>query len=106
MDVLGFVSVLDHEEEDRLVGIVLELPVGVAVHLESAPETAAALRGFSILGLSVGGREDLEAWRNHFDTLGVEHSPIVRGPRGWCLQIEDPDGLQIHLHTGSPPTPD
>lgn len=105
-EVLGFEAVLDYEEEDRLVGVVLKLPAGEAVHLHVQPDFAAAMRGFAILALSVGDLAELELWSDHLDELGIDHSEIVEGHTGWFIQITDPDDLQVQLHTRDQPTAD
>jgi catechol 2,3-dioxygenase-like lactoylglutathione lyase family enzyme len=105
-DVLGFEPVLDYEEENRLAGILLRLPTGEVVHLHAKPQLAIALRGFTILSLSVPNRASLEEWASRFEALGVDHSPLVEGHRGWLLHVVDPDGLWVQLHTVDQPTAD
>jgi catechol 2,3-dioxygenase-like lactoylglutathione lyase family enzyme len=105
-DAFGFEPVLDYEEEDRLVGVVLKLSAGDGVHLHAQPELAVALRGFTILSLSVQDKVALEGWASRFDELGVEHSPVLAGHMGWLLQVADPDGLWVQLHTVGQPTAD
>jgi len=105
-DVFGFEPLLDYEEEDRLAGVVLQLPVGDGVHLHAQPELAVALRGFTILALSVQDRAALEEWVARFQELSVEHSPVLEGHAGWLLHVVDPDGLVVQLHTVGQPTAD
>ena len=105
-ETFGFEPVLDYEEEDRLAGVVLQLPTGNGVHLHAQPELAAVLRGFTILSLSVRDRAALEGWVSRFQGLGVEHSPVLQGHTGWLLYVVDPDGLRVQLHTVGEPTAD
>jgi hypothetical protein len=70
-DVFDFEPVLDYEEEDRLAGVVLQLSAGDGVHLHAQPELAVALRGFTILSLSVQDRPALEAWASRFQPHGL-----------------------------------
>jgi catechol 2,3-dioxygenase-like lactoylglutathione lyase family enzyme len=97
--VLGFEPVLDYEEEDRLVGVALKHPSGVRLGLQLEPKRAPALRGFAVLSLRVSAMTDLEAWSAHFDRLGVEHSAIAAGHPGYGLEVADPDGICVELHT-------
>jgi len=105
--VLGFEAVLDFEEEDRLVGVALKHPSGVRLGLHLEPHRAPALRGFVVLSLRVSTQADLEAWGAHFRRLGVEHSVIAAGHPGFALEVADPDGICVQLHTiGHPTTAD
>jgi catechol 2,3-dioxygenase-like lactoylglutathione lyase family enzyme len=103
---LGFEPVLAFEEEDRVVGVAMKHPSGVRLGLHLEPRRARALRGFAVLSLRVSTREDLEAWSAHFDRLGVEHSVIAAGHPGFGLEVADPDGICVELHTIGHPTTD
>jgi catechol 2,3-dioxygenase-like lactoylglutathione lyase family enzyme len=104
--VLGFEPVLAYEEEDRVVGVALRHPSGVRLGLHLEPQRARALRGFAVLSLRVSTIADLEAWSAHFDRLGVEHSVIAAGHPGYRLEVADPDGIWVELHTIGHPTTD
>ena len=104
--ILGFEPVLAYEEEDRVVGVAMKHPSGVRLGLHLEPHRAPALRGFAVLSLRVSTRADLEAWSAHFDRLGVEHSVITAGHPGFRLEVADPDGICVELHTIGHPTTD
>ena len=100
-DVLGFSPIIDLEEEDRLVGVVLEHPSGVVLGFHLDPERAAALQGFAVVGISV---DDLEPWLAYLDDARVEHGPIIDSHIGTCIQVIGPDGLVIELHSADQPS--
>lgn len=106
VDVLGFESVLDHEEEDRVVGAVLQHPCGVVLGLHIDPERALALSGFVVVSLCVGPRSDLEHFSKCLDEAEVDHSAIQVGNLGWYMDLPDPDGILVELHTSEQPAAD
>jgi len=104
--ILGFEPVLAYEEEDRVVGVALRHPSGIRLGLHFEPDRAPALRGFAVLSLRVSTMADLQAWSAHFQRLGVEHSGIAAGHPGLRLQVADPGGICVELHTIGHPTTD
>jgi catechol 2,3-dioxygenase-like lactoylglutathione lyase family enzyme len=96
---LGFETRLTVEEEDHIVGVVVVHRSGVTIGLHAAPALAGALRGFCPVALNVGDRSDLTSWCEYLDALGVSHSLPTEGHVGWYVQVPDPDGLIIELHT-------
>lgn len=104
--VLGFVSVLDLEEEAGPVGVVLRHPEGVVVGLHLDPGRAAALAGFAVLGLQVADHDGLLRWCDHLDGLGLAHAPIRQGQLGWYVDVPDPDGILVRLHSARTPEPE
>lgn len=97
--VFDFTRILIEEEEDQLIAVTLEHPSGVLLYLHQAPEQAAALRGFAVLSLAVGDQSELNDWTQRLAGLGIEHSALRAGHLGWVLDVTDPDGLHIQLHT-------
>ena|SRR5947209_9362506 len=56
--------------------------------------------GMDHVSFAVPTREDLNRWAEHFDRLGVEHSPIaeVQEPFPFALIVfRDPDGVQLEV---------
>jgi catechol 2,3-dioxygenase-like lactoylglutathione lyase family enzyme len=106
LEVLDFFPLLVLEEEDDLVGVVLTHPSGLVVGLHAAPERASALRGFAVLALRVDGRPALEEWCARLDRLAIEHSGITASHLGWCVNVPDPDGVFVQLHTTQQPAAD
>jgi catechol 2,3-dioxygenase-like lactoylglutathione lyase family enzyme len=103
MTVLGFRPLLDLEEEDGVIGVVLRHDEGLAVGLHRDRSRAAALRGFAVLGLTVEDRSQLERWAAVLDRAGIRRGPLVEGHLGFYLDIPDPDGILVRIHTGAGP---
>src|SRR5262245_55048382 len=106
VDVLGFESVLEHEEENRVVGAVLQHPCGVVLGLHVDPARAGALAGFGVVSLSCGPRSALEHFSRCLDDAEVDHSAIRVGNLGWYMDLPDPDGILVELHTSEQPAAD
>ena len=105
-DVLGFTPLLDFEEEERLVGVVLRHPCGFTIGLHLDPERAAVLSGFPTVALCAGDIDDLYDWSVYLQGHSIEHSPMLEGHLGSFIQLEDPDGLLVQLHTTGQPAAD
>jgi len=103
MEVFGFLPLLDVAEENNLVGVVLRHPEGFLLGLHQDEERAAVLREFAILGLAVAGRGQLERWARRLDELEMPHGPLVEGHLGWYLDVPDPDGIVVRIHSGEEP---
>jgi len=97
--VLGFEPRVTVEEEDHIIGVVVGHRSGVTIALHAAPALAQALRGFCSVALSVGDLSDLTSCCECLDAVGVSHSAPTEGHIGWYVQVPDPDGLIIELHT-------
>jgi catechol 2,3-dioxygenase-like lactoylglutathione lyase family enzyme len=105
-EVLGLDPVLDYEEEDRIVGVALAGGDGIAVGLHLDPVRARALAGFCVLALEVRDQGTLGAWVERLDALAVAHSGIREGHLGLYLELADPDGIVVQLHTAEHPSAD
>jgi catechol 2,3-dioxygenase-like lactoylglutathione lyase family enzyme len=103
MAVLGFRPVLDLEEENGVVGVVLRHDQGLSIGLHRDRSRAASLKGFAILGLTVENRSQLERWAAALDRAGVSRGALEEGHLGFYLDIPDPDGILIRLHTRAGP---
>ncbi len=53
--------------------------------------------GFDHMGLKVDTRDELLTWQEHFERLGVVHTPIVDAHYGSVLTFKDPDGIQFEM---------
>jgi catechol 2,3-dioxygenase-like lactoylglutathione lyase family enzyme len=106
IDVFGFEPRLRLEEEDNVVGVVVAHRGGPTLGLHYAPERARALDGFCSIALSVGDVDDLVQWCTRLDGLGVRHSAPAEGHLGWYVEVPDPDGHIIELHTIGEPAAD
>jgi catechol 2,3-dioxygenase-like lactoylglutathione lyase family enzyme len=99
----GFVPVLDLERESGVVGVVVRHPSGLVVGLHEDPVRAAGLRGFAVLSLAVADPVQLESWAAAFDREGIDHGGICVGHLGHYLEVPDPDGIVVRLHSGAAP---
>jgi catechol 2,3-dioxygenase-like lactoylglutathione lyase family enzyme len=96
----GFTRVWEAREDGELRGAALRHPVSeLQLALRLDPERAAALAGFDTLCLAVGTRHDLDAVLDRLDERGVEHSSPFPGRGGDAVDVPDPDGHLIRLHT-------
>ena len=101
MSVLAFEPILHLQEASGLVGVVLRHPSGVVIGLHQDPLRAEALKGFVVLALTVADGTALQRCRDALDELAQVHTDIEQGHVGWYLDIPDPDGVLIRLHTAT-----
>ena len=52
-----------------------------------------------MLSFRVASRADLVAWDKRLAELETEHSGPRQAHLGWALDLIDPSGLRIQLHT-------
>ena len=105
-EVLGLEPVLDYEEEDRLVGVAMAAGSAVTLGLHLDPPRARAMAGFCVLALEVQDQGALGAWVDRLDGLGITHSGVREGHLGSYLEVADPDGVVVQLHTAEHPSAD
>jgi catechol 2,3-dioxygenase-like lactoylglutathione lyase family enzyme len=80
--------------------VILQLPgVDIPIELRWAPDAAAATVGYDPVHFVAGDTDDLQAWVEHLDTLGIEHSPLITALAGQLLIFRDPDETYLHLLT-------
>ncbi len=102
-DVLGFEHDTDVEREEFRRTRLRHPGAGVTVTLtahRSAPDDAfSELRaGLDHLAFSVGGVDEIEAWKQRFEERGVDHSEIKRTPIGAAIiTLRDPDNIQLEV---------
>lgn len=53
--------------------------------------------GLDHLGFGVETREQLEAWQERFEAMGVTYTPIRDEPLGHHLNFRDPDGIALEI---------
>jgi glyoxylase I family protein len=53
--------------------------------------------GLDHLAFSTDNRESLRQWQDHFESLGVDYTPIVDDRFGSVLTFRDPDGRQLEM---------
>lgn len=94
---------LEFPDADGVVRGVAYRPKGAfTLALRENPAVALAMSGFDPIAILVQSREDIDAWAQRLDDLGVEHSPAHAGALGWLFTFDDPDGLQLKLYTADP----
>jgi len=103
-EVFGLSVLLLEEEENRVVGAVLGAPERPSLGLHLDPLRAMALAGFSLVEFAVASREALSKWDSWLEESGVTHTGVVEGPLGWYIDVSDPDGLIVQLHTPEHPS--
>lgn len=101
--VFGFERVLIEEDEDQVRAVMLEHPAGMllALHVsdEEIPPWQGQGVGTAVLSFRVTGYADLVLWERRLTELGAEHSSPREAHLGWALDVVDPSGLRIQLHT-------
>jgi catechol 2,3-dioxygenase-like lactoylglutathione lyase family enzyme len=101
--VFGFRRVLIEEDEDRVTMVMLEHPEGMLLCLHQSPDLGQAWCGLgsavAVLSFRVASRADLMAWDKRLTELETEHSGPRQAHLGWALDVIDPSGLRIQLHT-------
>jgi catechol 2,3-dioxygenase-like lactoylglutathione lyase family enzyme len=99
--IFGFEILLYEEEEAGAVGAVLRHPSGVVLGLHQVEvAVVAALEGFNVLGLTA---DDLSAWVDELDRLGAVHGEVTRSSVGYFIEVMDPNGTVVQLHTAEQP---
>ncbi len=99
--VFGYVAELEFPDEDGVVRGLAGHLAGVAdtwLALREEPEVAAALAGFNLVNWRVADRDQVDAWIQRLDDLGVDHSPAIDATIGWMVVLADPDGHELHLY--------
>jgi catechol 2,3-dioxygenase-like lactoylglutathione lyase family enzyme len=100
--VFGFAATMEFPDADGVVrGVAGQVP-GLAdtmLGLRVNPAAAEGCRDFDPISFGVDGHADIQAWADHLDGCGVEHSPVIEASVGWLLVFHDPDGLQLHLYS-------
>ena len=101
--VFGFERVLIEEDEDRITMVMLKHPEGMLLCLHRSPDLSLAWHGLgsaaAVLGFRVASRADLMLWDERLAELGTQHSGPRQAHLGWALDVIDPSGLRIQLHT-------
>jgi catechol 2,3-dioxygenase-like lactoylglutathione lyase family enzyme len=101
----GFTRDWEAREDGELCGAALRLPEsGLRLALRRDPERAAALAGCDTLCLAVGTHSDRDAVLDRLDEQGVHHRTPFAGRGGDAVDVPDPDGHLVRLHTLCSPT--
>jgi catechol 2,3-dioxygenase-like lactoylglutathione lyase family enzyme len=101
--VFGFARVVIEEQENSVTAAILRHPAGIFLCLHNAPGRLPRWDGpalaAAVLSFRVPGYADLAAWEQRLTELGVEHSTLHDAHLGWAVDLLDPDGTCIQLHT-------
>jgi catechol 2,3-dioxygenase-like lactoylglutathione lyase family enzyme len=81
----------------RYAAIIAIPGLSTPLELRWAPSGASAMRGCDPINLAAESGEALQAWAQHLDLLGVEHSSVIQGGAGHLLVLADPDGIYIRI---------
>ena len=77
--------------------------IGIALQAHAANEGESfspTRTGLDHLAFMVESVEELEAWAHRLDEEEIEHSEIKpAGAFGQMIELRDPDGIQLELHT-------
>lgn len=81
------------------------LIIGLLQHHEPAGDRFTERHpGLDHVGFAVEDRDELFQWQEHFEKLGVEHSPVTDAPSGsgTALVFRDPDNIQLEIWWTTP----
>lgn len=88
-----------HAGAAMLTDPVSGLTLGLSVHRANSGEPFDAARtGLDHLEFGARDYAELEAWVEHLDRLGVEHSGIKKRTSAFILTFRDPDNIQLELY--------
>jgi len=102
MRVLDF-NPLDEVEGEGWKGILVIHPASTTIlefqqHDANAGELFDPRRtGLDHVGFLVTTRAELDEWQRHFQTLGVDFTPVVDRDYGGVLTFRDPDKRQFEM---------
>jgi catechol-2,3-dioxygenase len=91
------VGLVTYSDEPQQGALAMFTPNGRAAVVISPGRDAKARMELDHVALGVGSREDLVAWAEHLDSIGVERSELDDNAVGLSLYLYDPDGLQVEL---------
>ncbi len=100
--VLDLQVLTEFPDDDGTVrGLAGEIPGDppVRIALRENASAAKGVRGFDPVSFAIADEAAAHAWAAHLDELGVDHTQVVRGSQGWCLDVIDPDEIVIRLYT-------
>lgn len=97
-EVLGFLAVLDVGHARVMMHKSNGFTIGLTKHPEGRTEPFTELNvGLDHIGLAAADRDELVMWQQHFEKLGVPHTPVQDMPLGHHLNFRDPDNIPLEL---------
>jgi len=74
------------------------LVIGVTRHAGTADHAFDFSRpGLDHLGLTCDSEDEVRAWWQRAEDLGMVHGPVEVAPYGWAVTLNDPDGIAIEF---------
>lgn len=102
--VLDFLAVLDFGEGRVLMHKASGFTIGLRKPPAGTSTPFSELNtGLDHIGLAAADRDELVAWAERLDTLGIAYTPIQDMPLGHHLNFRDPDGIALEFHAPSAP---
>jgi glyoxylase I family protein len=102
-EVMGFRLVWDQPEIKLLVHPGSLLPIGLQDHGGAVTGAFDHTRpGLDHVALGVNGPDDLTAWAEHLDAVGVEHSGVQESDIGHHLNLRAPGNIAVELFVLKP----
>ena len=101
--VLGFQRAMELQGEGWRKVLLMQpqsrLVLGLTAHAAGSQDEFEETRtGMDHVAFQVPSREDLDAWKAHFEECGVVHSPIKESAMGWLIVFRDPDNIQLEVY--------
>lgn len=107
--VLGLREVGRSDLGDRIMVVLRHDETGLIIGLNQHSEQTADRfdehsPGLDHVGFAVAERDELDAWQEHLELQGVDHSPIEDAPSGvgTALVFRDPDNIQLEFWWSAP----
>lgn len=100
--VMGFRTLTSLDVGDYSLAVLGHPHSGTVIALNHHRDTRSASfdetrPGLDHLSFAVRDNEELRAWKQHLDGLGIGHSPLAEDPFGLVLVFRDPDNIQLEL---------
>jgi len=74
------------------------LIIGVTQFEGPPPERFTHLHvGLDHVGLTCKSEDEVRAWAQTMDRLGIEHGPVEEAPYGWAVTARDPDNIPVEF---------
>jgi glyoxylase I family protein len=100
--LLGSEPVLD-EDTGPFRHVVFAFPDGMLLGLHQFPEGTGGERfderrpGLDHLSFACAKREEVQAWQQRLDDMGIPHGDIVDASYGTGLSFRDPDNIALEF---------
>jgi glyoxylase I family protein len=109
MELLGSRRVFDNRDEERGLTACALLEPGSGLVLALMQHDAN--QGFAFdpdragldhLAFAVADRNELRAWQQRLEELGVEYTPLEEWSHGAAVTVRDPDGIALEFYVRGP----